>query len=167
MVRPAARGHQVRHNTRAIDDIPQNGKGNQTLNNTAPKGSHTVLKFPFNICRYVMLGSGQPACARCSGPEHTCATCGLAITAEQGRVSVRGDSFHRTAACYRCGGCGRALAGRRVSRAGPGQLVCGARCRDRNTFVNEISRMLSHCSEMAPNTKNLSRHYCAGCVYKH
>ena len=106
-----------------------------------------------------MLGSGQPACSRCSGPEHTCATCGLAITAEQGRVSVRGDSFHRTAACYRCGGCGRALAGRRVSRAGPGQLVCGARCRDRNRAVNEISRMFLYYSKRAFSTKNCDQSY--------
>ena len=57
-------------------------------------------------------------------------SCGDYIMPGEDRVSVGGDSYHASPAlhCYSCQTCRLSLTGRKVSRLGPGSLVCSSVC---------------------------------------
>ena len=67
-------------------------------------------------------------CWDSSYPVRRCASCGEEIRAGEERVSVGGESYHSNDSCYRCLTCSVGLAGRKVSRLGPGSLVCSSQC---------------------------------------
>ena len=77
---------------------------------------------------------------------------------DQSRVSVGDDDYHRTGECYRCVVCMKPLSGRKVSRPGPGSLVCSSVCysslnsssSSRRVSVSESDSRASYLREWKP-----------------